>query len=95
MRVVFLGTPEFAVPSLEALAAHHQVVAVYTQPDRPKGRGNQLAESPVKVGRAGARHRRTSAGAHPPAGKSGVAQKLGGRHYGGGWLWPNHSAEHH
>ena len=49
MRVVFLGTPEFAVPSLDALAKHHSVVAVYTQPDRPKGRGNQLAESPVKV----------------------------------------------
>ena len=49
MRVVFLGTPEFAVPSLDALAARHTVVAVFTQPDRPKGRGNQLAESPVKV----------------------------------------------
>jgi methionyl-tRNA formyltransferase len=49
MRVVFLGTPEFAVPSLHALAsAGHDVVAVFTQPDRPKGRGNQLAESPVK-----------------------------------------------
>ena len=49
MRVVFLGTPEFAVPSLLAVARHHDVAAVYTQPDRPKGRGNQLAESPVKV----------------------------------------------
>jgi methionyl-tRNA formyltransferase len=49
MRVVFLGTPEFSVPSLEALAKHHQVAAVYTQPDRPKGRGNVLAESPVKA----------------------------------------------
>ena len=49
MRVVFLGTPEFAVPSLESLAARHDVVAVFTQPDRPKGRGNQLAESPVKT----------------------------------------------
>lgn len=49
MRVVFLGTPEFAVPSLRELARHHQVVAVYTQPDRPKGRGNLLAESPVKI----------------------------------------------
>jgi methionyl-tRNA formyltransferase len=49
MRVVFLGTPEFAVPTLEALAAHgHEIVAVYTQPDRPKGRGNQLAASPLK-----------------------------------------------
>jgi methionyl-tRNA formyltransferase len=50
MRVVFLGTPEFAVPSLEALvAAGYQVQAVFTQPDRPKGRGNELAESPVKA----------------------------------------------
>jgi methionyl-tRNA formyltransferase len=49
MRVVFLGTPEFAVPSLLALARQHELVAVYTQPDRPKGRGNQLAESPVKI----------------------------------------------
>jgi methionyl-tRNA formyltransferase len=49
MRTLFLGTPEFAVPSLKALASCHEVAAVYTQPDRPKGRGNQLAESPVKV----------------------------------------------
>jgi methionyl-tRNA formyltransferase len=49
VRAVFLGTPEFAVPSLKALAAQHEVVAVFTQPDRPKGRGGQLAESPVKV----------------------------------------------
>jgi methionyl-tRNA formyltransferase len=50
MRVVFLGTPEFAVPSLRALVnAGHEVVAVFTQPDRPKGRGGTLAESPVKV----------------------------------------------
>ncbi len=49
MRTVFLGTPDFAVPSLRALASEHQVLAVFTQPDRPKGRGNQLAESPVKA----------------------------------------------
>jgi methionyl-tRNA formyltransferase len=49
MRVVFLGTPEFAVPSLRALALHHRVMAVYTQPDRPKGRGNKIVESPVKM----------------------------------------------
>jgi methionyl-tRNA formyltransferase len=49
LRIVFLGTPEFAVPSLRALAARHEVAAVYTQPDRPKGRGNQLAEPPVKT----------------------------------------------
>jgi methionyl-tRNA formyltransferase len=49
MRVAFLGTPWFAVPSLQALvSAGHQVAAVFTQPDRPKGRGNELALSPVK-----------------------------------------------
>lgn len=50
MRTIFLGTPEFAVPSLRALAAAgHELVAVFTQPDRPKGRGGQLASSPVKL----------------------------------------------
>jgi methionyl-tRNA formyltransferase len=49
MRVVFLGTPEFAVPSLRALAAEYEIAAVFTQPDRPKGRGNQPAESSVKI----------------------------------------------
>ena len=54
MRVVFLGTPEFAVPSLKALvAAGHSVAAVFTQPDRPKGRGNQLTQSPVKAAASG------------------------------------------
>lgn len=44
-----MGTPQFAVPSLEALAAAgHSIAAVYTQPDRPKGRGQELAISPVK-----------------------------------------------
>jgi len=45
--VVFLGTPEFAVPSLEALLDETDVVAVITQPDRPKGRGRQVASPPV------------------------------------------------
>jgi methionyl-tRNA formyltransferase len=49
MRVVFLGTPEFAVPSLRALATEYEIAAVFTQPDRPKGRGNQSAESSVKI----------------------------------------------
>ncbi|HEY9198672.1 MAG TPA: methionyl-tRNA formyltransferase [Gammaproteobacteria bacterium] len=49
MRIVFAGTPEFAVPSLRALlAGAHKVVAVYTQPDRPAGRGRKLRASPVK-----------------------------------------------
>jgi len=50
LRIVYAGTPEFAVPALEALLnASHQVVAVYTQPDRPAGRGRVLTASPVKA----------------------------------------------
>lgn len=51
MRVVFLGTPEFAVPSLESLIASsdYEVVSVITQPDRRSGRGQKLAPPPVKV----------------------------------------------
>ncbi len=49
MRLVFLGTPRFAVPSLEALAgAGHEIAAVWTQPDRPSGRGRETTASPVK-----------------------------------------------
>ena len=48
MRIVFAGTPEFAVPCLRAAAQRNEVVAVYTQPDRPAGRGRALAPSPVK-----------------------------------------------
>src|SRR5580700_968671 len=49
MRLVFLGTPAFAVPSLErTVAAGHQVIAVFTQPDRPKGRGQKNSMPPVK-----------------------------------------------
>ncbi len=49
MKLVFLGTPAFAVPSLEALAAAgHQICAVYTQPDRPAGRRQELKPPPVK-----------------------------------------------
>ena len=46
MRIVFMGTPEFAVPSLKALCdAGYDVVGVFTQPDRPKGRGNKVIDS--------------------------------------------------
>lgn len=49
LRLVFAGTPEFAAHHLQALLdSHHQVVAVFTQPDRPAGRGKQLQASPVK-----------------------------------------------
>jgi len=49
MKIVFAGTPEFAVSSLRAAARHHEVVGVYTQPDRPAGRGRGLMPSPVKL----------------------------------------------
>lgn len=49
MRIVFMGTPEFAVPALNSLMQnHYEVVAVYTQPDKPAGRGQSLISSPVK-----------------------------------------------
>ena len=49
MRIIFMGTPEFAVPVLESLInSRHEVVAVVTQPDRPKGRGKNMQFSPVK-----------------------------------------------
>ena len=47
-RLIFMGTPQFAVPALVALEAHHQVVGVVTQPDRRAGRGRKLVVSPVK-----------------------------------------------
>src|SRR5690606_7951710 len=47
MRVIFMGTPEFSVPALRAIAARHQVVAVYSQPPRAAGRGQQPRPGPV------------------------------------------------
>lgn len=47
-NIVFMGTPDFAAPTLNALIAHHHVLAVVTQPDRPAGRNKQLRQSPVK-----------------------------------------------
>ncbi|WP_444463818.1 methionyl-tRNA formyltransferase [Rhodobacter capsulatus] len=49
MRVIFMGTPAFSVPVLEALASRHEVVAVYSQPPRPAGRGKALRPSPVQA----------------------------------------------
>lgn len=49
MKIIYAGTPDFAVPALQALIdSNHTIVAVYTQPDRPAGRGKKLAASPVK-----------------------------------------------
>ncbi|MFH2010095.1 MAG: methionyl-tRNA formyltransferase [bacterium] len=49
LRVIFMGSPDFAVPTLEALAERHEVVAVVAQPDRPAGRGRKLTAPPVKT----------------------------------------------
>lgn len=50
MRLAFMGTPEFAVPSLaELIASGHEIVAVYSQPPRPRGRGQKLTPSPVQA----------------------------------------------
>lgn len=49
MRVVFMGTSDFAVPSLARLVDHkYRIVGVVTQPDRPRGRGKKLSFSPIK-----------------------------------------------
>lgn len=48
MKLVFMGSPEFAVPSLEAIAARHEVALVVTQPDKPAGRGGAMTAPPVK-----------------------------------------------
>jgi len=50
LRIVFMGTPDFSVPTLEALIhAGHTIVGVYCQPDKQKGRGKQVQMPPVKV----------------------------------------------
>ena len=49
MRVVFMGTPDFSVPTLKALAGPHQVIAAYTQPPKPAGRGMNERKSPVHL----------------------------------------------
>ena len=49
MRIIYMGTPEFAVPPLQQLLLHHDVTAVCTQPDRPAGRGHKMHMSPVKA----------------------------------------------
>lgn len=49
MKVIFMGTPDFAVNTLEELIKYHDVITVFTQPDKPKGRGNKLTPPPVKV----------------------------------------------
>ena len=49
MKVIYFGTPEYAVPALDAIIkSHHEVIAVVSQPDKPKGRSNKPVFTPVK-----------------------------------------------
>lgn len=57
MRVIFMGTPDFAVPVLEELAKAHDIAAVYTQPPRPAGRGKSFAPHPSPLRRSGSARR--------------------------------------
>lgn len=71
MRVVFAGTPDFAAIHLESLInSHHQLLAVYTQPDRPAGRGRKLQAGPVK-----ALAQRAGLPVHQPASLKGAAEQ--------------------
>jgi methionyl-tRNA formyltransferase len=49
MKIVFMGTPDFAVQALLKCIEHHEVIGVFTQPDKPKGRGKKLSPTPVKI----------------------------------------------
>ena len=54
MKIIYMGTPDFAVEALEALASsRHEVTAVFTQPDKPKGRGKAMQFTPVKKWHSG------------------------------------------
>lgn len=72
MRIVFMGTPDFAVPSLEALITRGDtVVGVFTQPDKPKGRGKADA-APGEGRSGGARHPRVPTPPHPQGWPGGL-----------------------
>lgn len=73
MRTVFLGTPEAAVPSLRAVASISEILAVFTQPDRPKGRSRTPQPTPVKTAA-----RELGFEIHQPTGSAEIAGLLGG-----------------
>lgn len=88
LRIIFAGTPDFAARHLDALlSSEHQIVGVFTQPDRPAGRGKKLMPSPVKV----------LAEAHDvpvfqpsslrPQEKPTARRRFRRRYHGGGGVW--------
>ena len=86
MRIIYMGTPEFACAPLRALwDAGHEIAAVFCQPDRPKGRGMKLVAPPVKEL---ALHSGLPAGKFPrPCGEAGPGSISAGRHRCSG-IWP-------
>jgi hypothetical protein len=92
LRIIFAGTPDFAARHLDALlSSEHQIVGVFTQPDRPAGRGKKLMPSPVKV-LAEERDSGISASVSSSTGKSTARCRFEGRCHGGCRLRP-HSAK--
>ena len=49
MNVIFAGTPDFSVPALESIQSKHNIIGVFCQPDRPKGRGRVISQCPIKI----------------------------------------------
>ena len=92
MRIIFMGTPDFSVGTLEALiGAGHEIVLAVTQPDKPKGRGKSLQAPPVKE--AALAHgievfqpRRIREGA-----ERGISEEIPAGHHRGGGVWPDPS----
>ncbi len=96
MELIFLGTPTFAVPTLERIVgAGHRVLAVFTQPDRPRGRGGKVTRIAGEGSRAAPWVAGTSAGAHPTSGSGGAVETDAAGRDGGGGLRADHSASDH
>jgi len=92
MRLVFLGTPQFAVPSLERILAEgHEVQAVYHAAGPAKGRGRELGASPVKQFCACRGLGRAPTGTRPQAGSGAGTRRPGAGSHGRGGLRPDHS----
>ena len=93
LRLIFMGTPDFAVPTLLALVAHgHEIAAVYTRAPKPAGRGMKLQPTPGRAGGAAARHSRADADDIEDAGSArGISrpQRRCGRRRG---LWHDPAA---
>lgn len=92
MKVVFMGTPDFAVATVDAIAkAGHEIVMVVTQPDKPKGRGKEMQFPAVKTWAVEHDIPVYPAKAHPRAGGSGSPEKTGCGYFYRSSLWADPS----